>query len=434
MAKDEHLAVLEQGTDAWNTWRKGNPTLTPDLSGGALYGVRFREMNLTRVDFSGANLCTADFALADLTDANLSDCSISCGYFNGAILSRANLSRADVFSADFRFANLKHAALRDIHVTGSDLRIADLPGIAFIKLHLGVTTLFGADLTNADIPGVSFVGSNLNDALLNGANVSNADFAGAQMIQAQLRDANISGARFDRTNLLGADFRGANLSKASLIGTNLSRSNLDGCRVYGVSAWDVDMTGISQLNLLITQPDQPAITVDNIEVAQLVYLMLNNEKLRAIIDTITAKAVLILGNFTPSRKRVLDALRDELRRRGYLPIVFDFDKPSTRDLTETVATLAHMSRFVVVDITEARSIPQELMAIVPNLPSVPVQPLLQGDVDTEYGMFEHVLRYPWVLPLYRYADGIEASDIVGRIVNVAEEKLRQLRQGYSASV
>jgi hypothetical protein len=35
--------------------------------------------------------------------------------------------------------------------------------------------------------------------------------------------------------------------------------------------------------------------VDNIEVVQFIYLMLNNQKIRDVIDTITSKAVLISG-------------------------------------------------------------------------------------------------------------------------------------------
>src|SRR5215471_12101124 len=132
-------------------------------------------------------------------------------------------------------------------------------------------------------------------------------------------------------------------------------------------------------------------------VAQFIYLLLNNEEIRTVIDTITSKVVLILGRFTSDRKAVLDAIREELRRRNYLPVLFDFAKPTSRDLTETVSTLAHMARFILADLTDARSIPQELMRIVPDLPSVPVQPLLLTS-DREYAMFEHFTNYPWVLP------------------------------------
>jgi len=66
--------------------------------------------------------------------------------------------------------------------------------------------------------------------------------------------------------------------------------------------------------------------------------------------------VLILGRFAPERKAILDAIRDALRTRDYLPVLFDFEKPSSRDITETVSTLAHMARFVIADITDAKSI------------------------------------------------------------------------------
>ena len=200
-----------------------------------------------------------------------------------------------------------------------------------------------------------------------------------------------------------ANLSGADLRFATIIDSNLRGTNLNGCSIYGISAWDLKTEGAKQEDLIITQEGDPIITVDNLEVAQFIYLLINNSKIRQIIDTITSKVVLILGRFTHKRKVILDALRDMLRHHDYLPVIFDFDKPSSRDLTETISTLAHMARFVIADITDARSIPQELKAIVPNLPSVPVQPIMLKSA-TEYGMFEHFKRFPWVLEVYHYSD------------------------------
>ena len=92
-----------------------------------------------------------------------------------------------------------------------------------------------------------------------------------------------------------------------------------------------------------------------------------------------------------------------MRTCGYLPILFDFEKPSSRSITETVRTLAHLARFIIADLTDPSSIPQELQAIIPTL-AVPVQPvLLEG--KREYSMFVDFLKtYHWVLPIHYYTD------------------------------
>jgi hypothetical protein len=99
----------------------------------------------------------------------------------------------------------------------------------------------------------------------------------------------------------------------------------------------------------------------------------------------------------------ITSLRDELRRCGFLPMLFDFEKPQSQDLTETISTLAHLARFVVADLTDARSVSRELQRIVPDLPGLPVKPIIL-DSQHEYSMFESFRRYPWVLKVHRYTD------------------------------
>jgi hypothetical protein len=73
--------------------------------------------------------------------------------------------------------------------------------------------------------------------------------------------------------------------------TNLEGADLTGCRIYGVSAWGLKLDGTTQQDLVVTPPNKPAITVDNIEVAQFIYLLLHNEKIRDVIDTIGRRPV-----------------------------------------------------------------------------------------------------------------------------------------------
>src|SRR5262245_27171406 len=212
-----------------------------------------------------------------------------------------------------------------------------------------------------------------------------------------------------------------------LVNTDLTGADLTGCRIYGVSAWGLKLEETKQQNLVITREDEPTVTVDNIEVAQFIYLMLYNQKVHDVIDTITSKAVLILGRFTDKRKAVLDALREELRKRDYLPILFDFEVPATRDITETVTLLARMARFIIADLTDPSSIPKELEAIVPGL-AVPVQPLLEGPSRT-YAMFKDYWKYDCVLPIYRYK-GLKAllAALRNKVIAPAERKVKALER------
>ncbi len=387
---EEHFRLLEarhkseEDRRRWLLLRLSDVRLDladADLSGKELKGVELFRADLRRARLLNADLTAVDLTGADLTGANLEAARLEQATLIGATMANVNLTNANLMGADLTNANLSQANLAEVHLVGANLEKARLAA--------------------AYCPAANFVGANLQTADLSRADLSFADLSNANLSQ-------------------------ANLNRATLVNTNFAGANLAGCSVFGVSAWKLDLAGASQTDLIISDYREPIITVDNLEVAQFIYLLLHNEKIRQVIDTITSKVVLILGRFSPERKAILDALRTELRKRNYSPILFDFEQPVSRDLTETVSILAHLARFIIADISEAKSIPQELQRIIPDLPSVPVQPLIVRS-EYEYALFEHFRRYPWVLDVCQY-DSLDdlLSFLEANVITPAEEKAKEL--------
>jgi uncharacterized protein YjbI with pentapeptide repeats len=319
-----------------------------------------------------------------------------------------------------------------------DLSGANLRGAHLRGANLCGTILQEASLLKADLSGANLCGAILHEAILQKADLSGANLRGADLYGADLRGANITRANLTRANLRYADLsranlRGADLSRAYLRRTLLIETDFCGAllaesRIYGASVWDIKVNDkTNQQNLVITPHGQAAITVDNIKVAQFIYLLLNNQEIRDVIDTITSKTVLILGRFSEERKVVLDAIREELRKHDYLPILFDFDVSENRDITETVSLLARLACFIIADLTDPSSIPKELEAIVPSL-AVPVQPLLEG-LARPYAMFKDYWKYDWVLPPFRY-EGLQLllAALAEKVIAPAEAKVAALEE------
>ncbi|MGZ4894372.1 MAG: pentapeptide repeat-containing protein [Halobacteriota archaeon] len=360
MANPEHLKILKQGVDAWNTWRRRHPEIKPDLERAPLSGL----------DLSHANLMRANLRESHLTSTNL--------------------SKALLIGAKLNVANLSKAALNDANLCGADLHMASL--------------------TDADLTG-----------------------------------AHISWTHLTRVNLERAKLNGADLTGSSLVEANVADAIFTDCRVYGISAWNLTGEPREQFNLLISRTEfphnEPVITVDNLEVAQFIYMLLNYKKLREVLKTVTSKIVLILGRFTPERKKVLDALADALRscrnERGeapYLPIMFDFNPDTGRDLLETAEVLAGMSRFIIADITAPRAVFTELQSIIPRW-KVPVELILDTSTDEEPALLlTQFADYPWLVradpgsPVLGYESTEELCASVEQLVAPLERMFTELEK------
>jgi hypothetical protein len=237
-----------------------------------------------------------------------------------------------------------------------------LTGANLSEADLSKANLNVAHLNGAHLAGANLSGAHLNETHLNRAYLNKANLSGANLDEAHLDEAHLNGA-----HLNGAHLAGANLNEATLIDTDLTDADLTGCRIFGISAWRLKLEGAKQL----------------------------------------------------------DALRDELRNRNLLPILFDFAIPASRDVTETIKTLASLVRFVIADVTDATEVRVELHNIVRDFPSLPIQPiLLRG--HPEFVSLSHLTRFPWVLPIFEYDHPEHLLASLDKIILAPEAKMKVL--------
>lgn len=368
MANPEHLEILKQGVEKWNEWRTLFPDVQPDLE-----QAEMRKSKLTGVNLSKANLYLADLSGADLSRANLSFTNLCC----------ATLDDTKLIAAD----------LHDSQLIGSLLCRADLTDANLSHTFMQLTVMIEANLTRT---------------ILNGAQLLEADLCGAKLID-------------------------TNLMNANLVETDFSNATITGCNVYGISAWNVQLKASTQQDLIISKKGDPIITVDDMLVAQFIYLLLNNENIRNVLDSVTSKGVLILGRFAdPHRKEVLDGLREKLRQFDLLPIVFDFDRPTDKDYTETVQTLVGMCMFVIADLTSPKSTPLELEATIKQF-KIPYVPIIDISADPRpFAMLvDSQKSFHWVLPTLQYEtkeDLLDDENLKEYIIDPVNKKREELRK------
>ncbi len=411
MADGEHIKILYKGISDWNKWKLEHPSLNPDLTNADLSGQDLTGYDLTFVDFSGTNL----------HGANLSETNLSYAILNNSDLSESNLSYAVFLKAFLINANIESANLKY-----SDFSQATLQG-ANIGACNGTYTCFNS----ANLSSCIISGCLLYMTTFYKANLSYTDFRESRLTRVNFMESNLF-----RANLDGAELDGVILERAMLVETNINQTNFKNCFAYGISAWGLIGKPATQSNFRIlplselaggSEEDGKRITVEDLMLAQFIYLLIENKNVRNIIDTVTSKVVLILGRFSIERKMLLDAIKNELQKMNLAPILFDFSKPTNKDLTGTVETLARMARFIIADLTDPSSIPHELATIIPYLRTTPVQPIKLKGAEN-YSMFnDYEKAYSWVLKTYEYDDSNSLIASLAKVIAPANEMVEKFR-------
>ena len=137
MANPEHLSILREGAESWNTWREQNPRVEADLT----------ECSLKGLDLSGAHI-----GIANLTSSDL----------YGTRLTRSDLERARLTLANLSSADLVEARLHRAHLRFTNLKGANLQGAQLNWAEFQSGRLDDADLTAAVVGGTVFADTDLS--------------------------------------------------------------------------------------------------------------------------------------------------------------------------------------------------------------------------------------------------------------------------------
>ncbi len=144
MAKLEHLKILRQGVEAWNSWRQTKPSIVPDLR-----GIKFIRANLANADFHNADFYNAVLYGTDLTNANLAEARIFNANLSHTNLTKAICDDAVILNSDFTYATLTRTSLRATVLFAANFTKATLRGAILEGAHLGDTIFGNTDLTDA---------------------------------------------------------------------------------------------------------------------------------------------------------------------------------------------------------------------------------------------------------------------------------------------
>ena len=287
----------------------------------------------------------------------------------------------------------------------------------------------GFNLSGVSIYGAFAEGLQLRDATIDGAVFEEGDSSRADFQGTVFRNTRFNKTIFTGANFTGVTFVNCNLNRVNLVGAEFCVKEITETVIYGIAAWDLETCNeMKQSKLVIEktydlysdfiEQGKIPMLVEDIELAQFVYYLNNHKKMRDTLNILNEKGVLLLGGFKNGGLKRLYSMREWFQKEGYMAMIFDFARPDNLSLTETVVTMAGLSKFVVVDLTGA-SVPAELQAILTQIKK-PV--LAFGD---PYALFPDIADQTSMLTI----DGDDAD-----LLTNLEKKLPAIEQLHAQRV
>lgn len=173
MANEEQLAILRQGVEVWNEWRKKNYRVKVDLSEAKLSGLNLREIDFGQVCLNGARLNNAYLREATLIDVEMKEVFLKDAYLGYSIIWNANLEGSDLRECIFYGSTLSNVNLKQ----------ANMGSANFDNTFLNKVDMSGASLVNTTMRNTSMTDLNIDHAYLKGAVLANNNLRNVQGIE-----------------------------------------------------------------------------------------------------------------------------------------------------------------------------------------------------------------------------------------------------------
>lgn len=220
-------------------------------------------------------------------------------------------------------------------------------------------------------------------------------------------------ALFQQSNLVGSSWIGVDFSSARMAGVDCDGAVFERCTIEGLGVWKASGTPRREEQLRADASDFGMLALNDLKIGPALFEVVRNDALPRLFELLSSKLVLILGRFAPAAsKERLERLRAEIGRRGYIAVVVDWELQGRFNATTIVSAISMCSRFIVADVTDARTVIAEVREALAQRP-VAIQPLLLfGSPEPAFLRWARTDKYQQLLPTITYRD---INDLIAKL-------------------